>query len=503
MSNRLAMGLALTAVGATLVLTSIASAAVAHSSIWRLPNQDQTNQTDEPESNAQEPPPPGGPLPGGPRVFTPPKGATAKPSAHGGTMYTAKNGTEFHTGKAGNLTTLKTKSGATAHFGANGKVASIHSGNMTINHGAVGGRMVSARLAGGGRVVSYGGHRGFVERPFYRGGRAYMRRSYFYGGRRWAAVYRGNYWGGRVYYTYVPGFYWAADFYGWAYNPWAAPVAWGWGWGGAPWYGYYGYYFAPYPEYASPVHLLTDYLLAENLRAAYDARPAAAAAPPPAEESAPPPAADQNAVTVTPEVKQAIAEEVRAQIAAEQAAAAAPNATAPVPATAAAAAADAAPSATPTNSQLPEALNPKERTFVVSNTLAEQTDDGTACSLSSGDVLTRIGDTPDANQNVKVLVTSSQKGDCATGTQISVSVQDLQDMHNDFHQKIDAGLQSLADDQGKKGMPASPAPGRRTVPEGTAQPDADAESQLDQMDQNADKAEADVTQSQETAQGVN
>ena len=102
-----------------------------------------------------------------------------------------------------------------------------------------------------------------------------MRRSYYYGGRRWAGVYRGYYWGGHPYWGYVPGYYWGGGFYGWAYNPWAAPVAWGWGWGGAPWYGYYGYYFAPYPVYASPAFWITDFLLAENLRAAYDAQQAA------------------------------------------------------------------------------------------------------------------------------------------------------------------------------------------------------------------------------------
>ena len=69
----------------------------------------------------------------------------------------------------------------------------------------------------------------------------------------------------------------APSYYGWAYNPWAAPVAYGWGWGGSPWYGYYGYYFAPAPVYATPSLWITDYLLAANLQAAYDARATAKA----------------------------------------------------------------------------------------------------------------------------------------------------------------------------------------------------------------------------------
>ncbi len=260
-------------------------------------------------------------------------------------------------------------------------------------------------------------------------------------------------------------------------------MALGWGWGGTPWYGYYGYYFAPYPVYPSPAFWLTDYIIAANLQAAYAAQAAAnanaqAAANAYAQaNSAPPPPPNQNAVTLTPEVKQAIADEVSAQLAAQQASAG-----------------NSAQGAAPTGDQLPQALDPKSRTFIVSNTLSQTMADGTACSLSSGDVVTRIGDTPDANQNVTVMVTSSQNGDCPTGTQTPMSVQDLQDMQNDFQQKISTGMQSLADNQGKNGMPSSPPPNQTAVPDGTAQPDPDAASQIDQTDQSAAQAEADVQQ---------
>jgi len=134
--------------------------------------------------------------------------------------------------------------------------------------------------------------------------------------------------------AFVPGVYYAPGFYGWAYNPWAAPVAFGWGWGAAPWYGYYGYYFAPAPVYASPAFWITDYLLAANLQAAYEARAAAqgeANADAAAEEQ---PASGGGAVGLTPEVKQQIADEVRAQIAAQQQEAAHPEPAAPVSSTA-------------------------------------------------------------------------------------------------------------------------------------------------------------------------
>jgi len=67
-------------------------------------------------------------------------------------------------------------------------------------------------------------------------------------------------------------------------------------------------------------------------------------------------------------------------------------------------------------------------------------------------VLTRIQDTPDADQNVKVLVASSQRNDCTSGSQVAVAVQDLQDMHNDFQAKISEGLGKLAENQGRTGL---------------------------------------------------
>jgi len=139
--------------------------------------------------------------------------------------------------------------------------------------------------------------------------------------------------------------------------------------------------------------------------------------------------------------------------------------------------------------------------FVVSKTLSEQAPDGTACSLSPGDILTRIANTPDANQNVGVLVTSSQNNDCLAGTQLDVSLQDLSDMHNDFREKVDAGLRTLADTQGKNGMPGGPPADAKPLAEGQAQPDSDAAAQLDQQQQDADAAEAAVRQAQEGGQG--
>jgi hypothetical protein len=184
---------------------------------------------------------------------------------------------------------------------------------------------------------------------------------------------------------------------------------------------------------------------------------------------------------------------VKAEIAAERDAAAAQPAATASQAAPAAETAD-SDSAPPPPETVPDALNPNERTFIVSDTLNPQLPDGTECSLSQGDVLTRIDDTADANQNVKVLVSGSQKGDCGSGVQVAVAVNDLQEMHNHFREQIDDGLGELAKNQGKNGMPAAPAGSAvsRVNPDGVAQPDPNAAADLAKQQQEADAAEKEV-----------
>ena len=193
-------------------------------------------------------------------------------------------------------------------------------------------------------------------------------------------------------------------------------------------------------------------------------------------------------VTLSPEVKQAIADEVQRQLQAQQAAAQNPQA--------------ANGASGEVQGQVPPALDPNTRMFIVSNPLSVDVN-GQNCALTSGDVITRIDDTPDANQNVKVLVSSSQKGDCSAGTQIPVAVNDLQDMHNAFREKIDDGLKTLADNQGKNGLPASPSTATTTNANAQASPDMDAAQDLQGQQKDADDAEKEVAQSQSSNGGGN
>ena len=389
----------------------------------------------------------------------------------GGKSITRSNGDRVDFNRSGARTGLVTKSGAAARFDSHGHVSSIQSHGMVINR-AGRGRTIYSERADHSRLVSMGRGRGYSERGYSRGGHEYRSRTYYYHGRAYARAYRGYYWHGYRYYRYAPAYWYSPGFYGWAYNPWARPVYYGWGWGGAPWYGYYGYYFAPYPVYPSAAFWVTDYLMAQSLQAAFEA----------GQDSARLGggefvlAADQS-VALTPEVKKAISDEVAAIIAAEKNSAANPNAD------------------SGNGDVAPDALDPAHRVFVVATALSEDTADGTSCSLSPGDVITRVDDTPDADKNVKVSVTASQKDDCAKGTQVSVSIDDLQEMHNHLREQVDDGLSALSKNQGKGGLPSGPAGNPQANPDGQAQPDPNVGNDLQQQQQSADQAEHDVQQS--------
>jgi hypothetical protein len=335
------------------------------------------------------------------------------------------------------------------------------------------------------RVVSTGTRGGYVERNFSRDGHEYVRRTYVYQNRTYVTVYRTYYYGNRPYYYYVPAYYYAPVYYGWAYNPWPAHVYYTWGWG--PWYDPYGYYFVPYPVYPSAAFWLTDYLIAENLRAAYEAQASANAA---ANAETSQPEARSGSVTLSPEVKQMIAEEVKAQLAAEQAAAQTSTAS---PAS--------APQQPTTNSeQAPPALDPNLRVFIVTTRFDVNAGDQ-ACSLSPGDVLMRTENTPDSANTVGVNVVSSQKSDCRMGSSPRVQVVDLQEMHNHFREQLDSGLKTLADNQGKNGIPSGPAASGRSNREGAAAPDLSVTADLQKQQEEADQAEKEVQQAAASSTG--
>jgi len=332
-----------------------------------------------------------------------------------------------------------------------------------------------------------------VQRAYVnRGGHSYYSRTYYDHGNYRTGVYRGYSWGGHNYYGYYPGSWYNPGFYAWGYQPWGAPVYWGvgaWGWGGAPWYGFYGGYFAPYPAYASPAFWLTDYLVAANLQAAYTARdegnPDAAPDAQASNGGGYPPPAASNAVALNPEVKQAIVEEVKAQLAAQQAQAGQNGRSG-----------GQAPAPTNASGEVPPALDPARRTFVVDSNLTVVAN-GQECALTAGDVITRITDTPDADQTVNARVSASKKWECAAGQTVAVRADDLQEMHNHFVEQLTNGLGELAKRQGTRGLPRAPGTGTTASDVEPPAPDTTAGRTLQDQQAAADQTESQV--GQETA----
>ena len=379
------------------------------------------------------------------------------------------------------------RGGGSAVIRPNGQIRSINRNGMQINHGINGSRTVVS-YHNGARIVTTGKNSGYVQRAYVtRGGNTYVSRTVVVNHVTYTSVYRSYSYGGYCcYYGYHPAFYYAPVYYGWAYNPWPAPVYYSWGWGPAPWYGYYGGYFAPYPVYPSAAFWLTDYLIAANLQAAYQARAAAATGDNGGSDQQPsqPSGNDNSAsnsgqVTLSPEVKEAIAEEVKAQLAAQQAAAQQVSAsTSQSPAS--------------TQSQeVPAALDPARHTFIVASDLTVSSN-GQECQLTAGDVIKRTSDMPDEDRKVTAVISASKRSDCAIGQEVAIGVDDLQEMHNKFEEQLDNGMKDLANKQGQNGIPKAPDTKTTASDVPPPPPDNNAAKALQEQQATADQTETQV-----------
>ena len=453
---------------ATTPAAAPAKAAPARAAQPARPAQPNVNR---PPQNPANRPPTGNPPP--PRVNAKPvdKSQPIKFQPHAGEPPKALPGgrTEFHNPQTGSTVRTDAQGHVTHIEAPHGGLAG---GRMAVCRGPRGQRMVVAGRPGA-RVVSYGPKRGFVERSVA-GRPGYISRTYVIGGRSYAHVYRELHYHGLAYYRYMPGVYYGPRFYAWALNPWGVPVAYGWGTGFvAPWFGFYAGYFTPSAVYASPDLWLTDYLIAQNLKLAYDSQQAGNGG-----QAAQPSANDQQATPLSSAMKRQIADEVRQQIEAEKAAALEPTSST-------------SQQTTSESDQVPPAMNQRFLFFVVSSNLDITTDANQACSLTPGDIIQRKGTTVAADGGVTVEVESSKSGDCPAKSMAAVQLADLQEMHNQFREQLDSGLKMLAENQAK-GLPNGPAAGARPVADGTADPVANAESQLVAQETDAAKLEAQV-----------
>jgi hypothetical protein len=371
---------------------------------------------------------------------------------------------------------------------SDGRVANVHDQRrgMEIHHGLDRGRRVEVRTRDGHRIVAERGRPGFIERPYRFRDREYGHRTYYYQGRAYDHFYHGYYYRGAFVQMYTPAYYYAPAFYGWAYNPWVAPVPYAWGWEGAPWYGYYGVYFAPYPVYPSASYWLTDYLISTTLAAAYEARIAEAA-------QAQAQAQHPDAVVLTPQVKDLISAEVQRQIAIENAESR-PDAQNADP--------------DPAMSGVQALLNDNIHHVFVAGRSIDVTDaSGAECAISEGDAIQLTGPPPAGATSATLVVLSSKGGqECRAGGTVTVEVADLQDMQNHMRETIDQGMNELQSKQGKGGLPALPAsakapPTKAAFAADAPGPDASAANEIAEQSKEADIAEKEVVAQADSGPG--
>jgi hypothetical protein len=359
---------------------------------------------------------------------------------------------------------------------ADGRPRDVHVAGrgMDIHHGLGGERRIAVERADHSRIVAERG-RGFVDHPYMFRGHEFAHRTYVVNGRVYDRFYgRYEYRPGVFIAVYAPVRYYPVGFYGWAYNPWVAPVPYAWvGWAGAPWYAYYGPFFAPYPVYANASLWLTDYLISQSLIASYQAQAAAAAA------NQPPPPLPAGQVALTPDVKQAIADEVRRQVALENA-----------EAQANAQNADFSGQSSGIARMLADNM---PHTFVAGTNLDLIDASGQECAVSEGDVLQLATPPPPTAQSANLIVMASKGGvECRRGNVVSVNFPDLQDMQNHMRETIDEGMGTLQTHPG--GLPTPPPSAMAMATPaafsaGAPPPDQTAAAQINQQLQDADKAE--------------
>ncbi|MGD0773253.1 MAG: hypothetical protein ABSC05_10575 [Candidatus Solibacter sp.] len=362
--------------------------------------------------------------------------------------------------------TFTTPSGDVVHRDAGGQVRQVHLSNgTTVYHPPNAPRRVEVVRPGGTMVVASSPGHGYVQRSVVINNTTIIKRTYIYNGVPQAMIYRPRVFNGITLAVYTPVRYYRPTFYAYAYNPWARPVAYTWGWGGSPWYGYYGGYFTPYPIYASPSLWLTDFFIAATLESAYQERMAARATGGGIYQDG------GQSPPMTPEVKQAIADEVRRQIDLERAQG--QNAGAGG------------------GQGVNIFADNVPHVFVAHSTLFVNSNVG-ECAISEGDVLRMNGPPPMNSPVADVVVLASRRMDCRRGSLVSVQLQDLQEMHNQMVAAIDRGMGDLQAKQGQGGLPPLPQGSAGTIDtpfvQGS-QPDANVASELTSVSQEADRAE--------------
>lgn len=184
---------------------------------------------------------------------------------------------------------------------------------------------------------------------------------------------------------------------------------------------------------------------------------------------------------MTPEIKQMVSDEVKAEIALENSEAQQNTQ---------------GQDADPASSGIERLMSDgKPHVFVAGDALDVVDDGGAECALSDGDVL-QLASAPPADSTDAKLTVLASKGEkeCATSATVTVQVSDLQEMQNHLRETVDQGLQELKDKQGTGGLPAAPAsakapPVQTEFAKNAPPPEKDGEQAVNEQLTEADQAE--------------
>jgi hypothetical protein len=380
---------------------------------------------------------------------TPKATATSNPtssSKKSGTERPARKdagGISVHPGRVITERPARKDAGGTSFRPGGGKVANSPAapgpGGVTIPHSAFGLRRIVAQRPDHSAVVVLSLGRGYVQRPYAYQGHEFAHRTYYADGVARTSLYSTYAYRGIVLQAYVAVRYYSPSFYGWTYNSWPIPVIYRWDWIDRPWYGYDSGYFTPFPAYPNPSLWLTDYIISTRLAEAYyekTAEDTSAAEVSSSEDSV------RSALGFTPEVKQAIATEVRWQIVIENSERqVAISGSMPDPAL----------------NGVPRLLgDSKAHVFVVGQDFDAIDGGGQPCVVATGDAVLVMGGSPVREGAVLVEIAASNGRGCRAGSMVSVDIASLQELENQMRETVDQGLDELYAHAGQKGLPALP-----------------------------------------------
>jgi hypothetical protein len=479
--------------------------------------------------------------------------SSVPPAPHGATPLIG-NTTQPHLGSQAQLHSLPASQGAIGRsplhgasgYPSPGEHARLNHQAASSDHAipvsqATAGTRIEHQLSSGHRVVEttkatrgsgmlhavrYGSAvTGVVEHPIKSG---YLSRTYVQGGRvLYARVYRQNTFQrfGRAfsYERLVPSVAFGAAYYTWAARPWPTPVSYRWGWEAEPWHAAFGGDFTPYPNYSSLDEWLTDYVIAQSLRNAYESwraenapesRPVVGESPPPAgnrpdwessdpgqrpywespddgsrpywEESSGKDAGDAGAQPKSSKTRNPVPKSQTGS----QSRPPAEDSPPPLPRDVKAELNQQikqqlierqTQETTSDTEGLPDSLKPGHILFRVNTPLDVISDpSGRYCSLEANDYIERTGEM-DENGMVPVKVKAGGISDCRVGLTTRVSVNDLEAMEGEQQQALTDALLAASKNMGDHGLPQAPATTPMLLAAGQTRPAPDATRTLAQL----------------------